>query len=69
MLPLDKLASLARRYRELEDMLCRAEIVADRQQFQRLSKERSELEPITAAYQRLPSRMTCVSRLWPSRIA
>lgn len=53
MLPLDKLASLARRYRELEDMLCRAEIVSDRQQFQRLSKERSELEPITAAYQRL----------------
>jgi peptide chain release factor 1 len=53
MLPLDKLASLARRYRELEDMLCRPEIVGDRAQFQRLSKERSELEPVTEAYGRL----------------
>ena len=52
MLPLDKLQSLARRFRELEDMLCRAEIVSDRQQFLKLSRERSELEGITGAYDR-----------------
>jgi peptide chain release factor 1 len=52
MLPLDKLQSLARRFRELEDMLCRAEIVSDRGQFQKLSKERSELEGIAGAYDR-----------------
>jgi peptide chain release factor 1 len=52
MLPLDKLQSLARRFRELEDMLCRPEIVSDRGQFQKLSKERSELEPLAGAYDR-----------------
>jgi peptide chain release factor 1 len=50
MLPVDKLGSIARRYRELEDMLCRPEIVGDRQQFQKLSKERSEIEPVTLAF-------------------
>jgi peptide chain release factor 1 len=52
MLPLEKLSSLARRFRELEDMLCRPEIVGDRQQFQKLSKERAELEPIAQAFDR-----------------
>lgn len=52
MLPVEKLGSIARRYHELEDMLCRPEIVGDRQQFQKLSKERSEIEGVTAAYER-----------------
>ncbi len=52
MLPLDKLKSLARRYRELEDMLCRPEIVGDRHQYQKLSKERSDLEGVAGAYDR-----------------
>src|SRR5579859_3442093 len=52
MLPLEKLSALARRFRELEDMLCRPEIVGDRQQFQKLAKERSELEPIASAFDR-----------------
>jgi peptide chain release factor 1 len=52
MLPLDKLAQISRRYRELEDMLCRPEIVSDRVQFQKLSKERSEIEPIAGAHDR-----------------
>jgi peptide chain release factor 1 len=52
MLPLDKLGAIARRFRELEDMLCRPEIVGDRQQFQRLSKERSDIEGVTNAYER-----------------
>jgi len=55
MLPLDKLGAIARRFRELEDMLCRPEIVGDRQQFQRLSKERSDLENVTNAYERYAS--------------
>jgi peptide chain release factor 1 len=50
MLPVDKLGSIARRYRELEDMLCRPEIVGDRNQFQKLSKERSEIEPVANAF-------------------
>jgi peptide chain release factor 1 len=52
MLPVDKLAAIARRFRELEDLLCRAEIVSDRQQFLKLSRERSESEHVVAAYER-----------------
>jgi peptide chain release factor 1 len=52
VLPVDKLASIARRYHELEDMLCRPEIVSDRTQFQKLSKERSEVEDVAKAYER-----------------
>ena len=52
MLPLDKLSSIARRFRELEDMLCRPEIVGDRQAYQKLSRERSENESLVAAYER-----------------
>ncbi|MFI5297340.1 MAG: peptide chain release factor 1 [Polyangiales bacterium] len=53
MLPLDRLAAIARRHRELEDLLCRPEIVSDRQQLQKLSKERSDNEGLVAAYERL----------------
>jgi peptide chain release factor 1 len=52
MLPEDKLSSIARRYRELEDMLCRPEIVSDRALFQKLSKERSELEAVAQSFER-----------------
>ena len=52
MVPLEKLQSIARRFRELEDMLCRPEIVGDRQAFLKLSKERSELEGVAGAYDR-----------------
>jgi peptide chain release factor 1 len=52
MLPLDKLASIARRFRELEDMLCRPDIVSDRQAFQKLSKERAEIEPVAQLFER-----------------
>lgn len=52
MLPVEKLSSIARRYHELEDMLCRPEIVGDRNQFQKLSKERSEIEPVAQAFER-----------------
>ena len=43
--------ALLRRYHELEDMLCRPEIVGDRAQFQKLSKERSEIEPVANAFE------------------
>jgi peptide chain release factor 1 len=52
MLPHEKLETVARRFRELEDMLCRPEIVNDRGQFTKLSKERSEIESLTHAFDR-----------------
>jgi peptide chain release factor 1 len=46
MLPIDKLEQLARRYSELEEMLCRADVLSDRVRSSKLNKERSDLEPV-----------------------
>ncbi len=52
MIPVDKLESLARRFRELDDLLCVPEILADRQKLQKLTKERTELDPVVAGFER-----------------
>ncbi len=52
MIPVDKLDSLARRFRELDDLLCVPEILADHTKLQRLSKERSDLHPVIEAFER-----------------
>jgi peptide chain release factor 1 len=49
MLPLDKLDQLVRRYGELEELLCRPDVLGDRAAYQKLNKERSDLEPLVAA--------------------
>jgi peptide chain release factor 1 len=49
MLPIDKLDQLARRYSELEEMLCRPDILSDRVRSSKLNKERSDLEPLMGA--------------------
>src|SRR5580704_17606437 len=52
MLPMDKLDQLVRRYGELEEQLCRPEVLSDRTASQRLNKERSDLEPLVGAVAR-----------------
>ena len=52
MLPVEKLEQLGRRYRQLDDMLCQPHILADRNQLQKLTKERTELEPLVLAFGR-----------------
>ncbi len=52
MLPVEKLEQLGRRYRQLDDMLCQPHILSDRNQLQKLTKERSELEPLVQAFVR-----------------
>ena len=49
MLPIEKLEQLARRYTELEEMLCRADVLSDRARSSKLNKERSDLEPVVVA--------------------
>jgi peptide chain release factor 1 len=48
----DKLQEVEVRYVELETLLSSAEIVANRQKFQSLSKERADLERLVEAYRR-----------------
>jgi peptide chain release factor 1 len=52
MLPIERLEQLARRYGELEEVLCRPEVLTDRAKSTKLNKERSDLEPLVGAFGR-----------------
>src|SRR6476646_349605 len=52
MLPLDKLEQLSRRYAELDDLMCQPQVLSDRAQLSKLNKERTDLEPLSAAFGR-----------------
>lgn len=53
MLPLEKLEQLSKRYLELDELMCRPDVLADRNQLSRLNKERSDIEPLVHAFARL----------------
>jgi len=53
MLPLAKLEAVARRFNELEHLLCSPAVLSDQNKLQKLNKERSELEPVVAAFGKL----------------
>ena len=52
MIPRDKLDHLAARYREIEESLCRPEVVTDTKRLRELSRERTELTDLVTAYAR-----------------
>jgi peptide chain release factor 1 len=52
MIPIEKLEQLARRYSELEEILCQPDVLSDRARSSKLNKERSDLEPLVAALSR-----------------
>jgi len=52
MLPLEKLADLTRRYRDMDELLCQPDVLADRTRLAKLNRERAELEPIAIAFGR-----------------
>ncbi|MGD0530073.1 MAG: peptide chain release factor 1 [Polyangiaceae bacterium] len=52
MLPTAKLEQLVRRYGELDELLCKAENLSDRNRLQKLNKERSDLQPVVEAFGR-----------------
>lgn len=52
MLPLDKLEQLTKRYSELEELMCRPDVLGDRNQLSKVTKERSDLEPLIHAFAR-----------------
>jgi peptide chain release factor 1 len=53
MLPRAKLEAVQRRYNELENLLCSPAVLSDSNQLTKLNRERSELEPVVAAFGRL----------------
>jgi len=52
MLPIEKLLQLTKRYSELEELMCRPEVLGDRNQLSKVTKERSDLEPLILAFGR-----------------
>lgn len=50
MLPLDKLEQITKRYSELEELMCRPDVLSDRNQLSKLTKERSDIEPLVQAF-------------------
>jgi len=50
MLPIEKLEAVARRFSEVENLLCSPAVLTNHQKLQQLNKERSEIEPVIAAF-------------------
>jgi peptide chain release factor 1 len=46
MLPIEKLESIQRRYREVENLLCTPDVLSDAQKSRKLNEERATLEPL-----------------------
>jgi peptide chain release factor 1 len=53
MLPREKLEALVRRYKEIDVALCEPAVLADYHKVQKLNKERSDLEQVVRAYEKL----------------
>jgi peptide chain release factor 1 len=53
MLPIAKLEAVERRFQELDHLMCSPGVLADPTSLQKLNRERSELEPVVAAFARL----------------
>jgi len=50
MLPRERLEQLAKRFVELDDLLCQPDVLGDRQKLARLNRERAELSSLVSAY-------------------
>ncbi|HKQ68056.1 MAG TPA: peptide chain release factor 1 [Polyangiaceae bacterium] len=50
MLPIDKLEAVARRFSEVENLLCSPSVLSNQKQLQQLNRERAEIEPVIAAF-------------------
>ncbi|HEU4408747.1 MAG TPA: peptide chain release factor 1 [Polyangiaceae bacterium] len=51
MLPLEKLETVAKRYRELEGLLCSPDVINDVPRARKLNEERAHIEPLMAAFE------------------
>ena len=50
MLPIEKLEAVARRFSEVENLLCSPSVLSNHQKLQQLNRERSEIEPVIVAF-------------------
>lgn len=52
MIPIEKLESVSRRYRTLDELVCSPAVLSNSAELQKLSRERAELEPLVLAFGR-----------------
>ncbi len=57
MLPLEKLETIARRYHELDHLLCSPAVLGSPRELQKLNKERTDIEPVVSAFGLLKDKM------------
>jgi peptide chain release factor 1 len=50
MLPIEKLEAVARRFSEVENLLCLPEVLTNQKRMQQLNKERADIEPVMHAF-------------------
>src|SRR5882724_9348532 len=50
MLPIEKLEAVARRFAEVDNLLCLPEVLSNQKRMQQLNKERTDIEPVVAAF-------------------
>ena len=50
MIPVEKLQTLARRYEEIEQLMCEPDVLADQTRITSLNRERSHLGPVLDAF-------------------
>jgi peptide chain release factor 1 len=52
MLPIERLEQISRRYGELDELLCRPDVISDRDKLFKYNKERAEIEPLVQSFAR-----------------
>src|SRR5262245_35802723 len=52
MLPVEKLTQIGARFGELDELMCRPDVLADHARLTKLMREKSELEPVVKAFGR-----------------
>ncbi len=52
MLPLEKLEQLARRFVEIDDLMCQPHVLVDHEKLTKLTREKSDLGPLVASFRR-----------------
>ena len=53
---LDKLARIEQRFEDIEKKLCDPSVISNREEFTKLSRERSEIDELVSVYRRLKER-------------
>ena len=60
---LEKLEKIEIRFEEIEDKLCKPKIISDRDEFTKLSRERSEIEALVVSYRELKKIIRDIERI------